>query len=483
MNRRTVVLNTIGIMCIFFSFTMIPPLIVSAWYHDGEVRDFSFTFLILISVGSFLWLTYKKQLAELRRRDGFFIVAFFWIILSLVSAIPFMIGPGSLTVIDSIFEATSGFTTTGATVIPNLETVHPSILFYRQELQWIGGMGLIVFAIAILPMLGVGGSQLYRAEIPGPMKDEKLAPRLIQTARSLWIIYVVLTVCCAAAYWLSGLNPLDAIEHSFSTVSTGGFSTHNESFAFFHSNLVNIICVLFMLAGGINFSVHFMALSNHNPLLYLKDFEVRSYFIIILVFVLLYTIFLYSTHTFQNFTESLQISLFEVTSVITSTGFGISDFSKWPLFLPLLLIFISFIGGCGGSTAGGLKVIRILMLLKQLAHELFLLIHPKALRPIKFGKHILDNKILSATWGFLSVYIFVFVFLTLCMMMTGLDQVSAFAAIAACINNLGPGLGQVSATFTSISDPAKIIATIAMLMGRLEIFTILIIFTPYYWRS
>jgi len=455
---------------------------VSVWYNDGELSDFQVTFFILFLTGLLLIVLSRNKVATLRRRDGVLIVASFWLYLSLVSTIPFMLGD-HLSFIDSLFEATSGMTTTGATIISDLTRIEPSILYYRQQLQWIGGMGLIVLAIAVLPMLGVGGAQLYRGETPGPMKDEKLTPRLSHTARNLWLIYVLITGACAAGYWATGMGPLEALEHSYSTVSTGGFSTHNESFAYFNSDAVNIVAVIFMILGSFNFGIHFMVLSKRNPALYLKDVEIRTFLLVVMFFVLLYTGFLYSSNTYQDVGQSFLYSLFEVTSIITSTGFGITDFTLWPLFMPVLLIFISFIGGCGGSTAGGIKVMRVLLLVKQGLHELFVLLHPKAIRPVRVGNQILNENIIQAIWGFFSVYIFVFIIMTLGMILAGLDQVTAFSAVATCINNLGPGLGQVSANFAGVSDAAKLVGVAAMLMGRLEVFTLLVILMPEFWRN
>ena len=482
-DRISIFGKIVGTLSIAFSLTMLPPIALSLWYNDAKLLDFIATFLILLGLGSLLLLFHRGKIPNLHRRDGFLIVAAFWLILSLFGALPLALGPHHLSVVDSIFEATSGVTTTGATVITDLNQMPPSVIFYRQELQWIGGMGLIVLAIAVLPMLGIGGMELYRAETPGPMKNERITPRLAQTARGLWLVYVILTAACAFSYWLVGLTPLDALEHSFSTISTGGFSTHNESFAYFNNPSLNFICVLFMIAGGINFSVHFLVFSTGKPLQYLADIEVRSFLMILFTFAGLLALFLYLSNTYSNFFDSINYSLFEVTSVMTSTGFGVADFTLWPLFMPALLIFISFIGGCGGSTAGGIKVMRILTLFKQAAHEAFILLHPKAVRPVRIGNRILDEKTTQGIWGFFALYVIVFVIMTLCMMLAGLDQVSAFAAVATCINNLGPGLGQVSATFAGISDTAKLIGVAAMLLGRLEIFTLLIILTPEFWRS
>ena len=484
MNQRIAVLYIIGVLSIIFSFSLIPPLLVSAWYHDGEARAFQLTFLVLFLTGLLIRTFTRERRFTLHRRDGVLVVVLFWVYLSVISALPLMLNPGNhLGFVDSLFESTSGITTTGATVIQDLDLIAPSILFYRQELQWFGGMGLIVLAIAVLPMLGVGGSQLYRMETPGAMKEERLTPRLIQTARNLWLIYVALTLACALAYWVAGMGLLEALEHSFSTVSTGGFSPHNESLGFYNSRLINHIAVMFMILGSINFGVHFIVLRKRNPVFYLFDTEVRSFLLLLMLFVCMYTFFLYEADVYGTIPGSFETSLFEVTSVLTSTGFGIADFSTWPLFLPAMLIFISFIGGCGGSTAGGIKVMRILLLVKQGLHEMFVLMHPKAIRPVRIGRQILNNQVIQAVWGYFALYIFTFVILTICMTLTGLDQVSAFAAVATCINNLGPGLGKVSITFIEVSDTAKVIGIFAMLLGRLEVFAVLVIFMPEFWKN
>jgi trk system potassium uptake protein TrkH len=398
----------------------------------------------------------------------------------MLGAIPLMLGT-HLSFVDALFEAVSGFTTTGATVIVGLDGLPPSVLYYRQQLQWLGGMGLVVLAIAVLPMLGIGGAQLYRAETPGPGKDEKITPRLVQGARVLWMIYVGLTVLCALAYWLAGMPLFDAVAHSFSTVSTGGFSTHDASLGYFDSAAIELVATLFMLLGGINFAVHYVVLREHNPLHYFRDTEVRSYFLIILVLMLVILSTLTVTGVYHSFGHAVMDAGFEVVSIITSTGFGEADFSTWPLFLPLMLIFTSFIGGCGGSTAGGIKVLRIVLLFKQGAREAVNLMHPHAIRPIKIGGRVVSNRTIQSVWGFFSVYLFVFVILTLSMMAAGLDQVSAFSAVATSINNLGPGLGEVAYTFSTVSDPVKLLAVVAMLLGRLEIFTLLVLLSPKFW--
>jgi len=482
-NRVPVLIKVVGILCLAYSLTQIPPMLVSLWYDDGNFDEFGKTFLLLSITGAVLWLYSRDLKVNLHRRDGFLVVALFWITLSLVSALPLLLGPAHLDSVDALFEAVSGFTTTGATVVTDLDRLPPSILYYRQQLQWLGGMGLVVLAIAVLPILGVGGASLYRAETPGPMKDEKLTPRLIHTARSLWLIYIFLTAVCAFAYWLAGMSLLEAVEHSFSTLSTGGYSPHDESLGYFQNQTINYIAIVFMLLGAIHFGVHFTVFRQHKPLLYIFNAEVRAFLIIITAFVLVISSGLYLGGTYENFYEAFHYSLFEIVSVITTTGYGVADFSIWPTFIPPMLIFMSFIGGCSGSTAGGMKIIRILLLCKQAAHEGFVLVHPKAVRPVRIGSQILDEPTTQAIWGFFAVYVIVFVTLTLCMMLTGLDQVSAFAAVATCITNLGPGLGEVSTSFAGVSDTAKFIGMVAMLLGRLEIFTLIILLMPDFWRA
>jgi len=388
-----------------------------------------------------------------------------------------------LNFVDAMFEAVSAVTTTGATVITGLDNLPRSILFYRQELQWLGGMGLIVLAVAILPMLGIGGMQLYRAEAPGPFKEEKMTPRLVHTARLVWMIYLALTVANALAYWLAGMSPFDAVSHSLSTVSTGGFSTHDTSLGYFHSSTIETIAIVFMLLGAINFSVHYLAWHNKRLSEYLRNTEVRTFLLFVLVMIILVGLILRTSGEYESLPSSIRNATFEVVSVVTSTGFGTVDFSHWPVFLPALLIIISFVGGCGGSTAGGMKVMRVHLLVRQVLNEITRLIHPHAVVPVRIGTRIIDVRTTEAVRGFLSVYLVTFVVLTLMMMLSGLDQVSAFSAIATCMNNLGPGLGQVANTFSDVSDMGKLIAMIAMLLGRLEVFTILVLLTPEFWKG
>ena len=471
-----------GFISMLFSASLVVPVIVSLWYQDGELNHFLHPMLIIFTTGSILWLLSRKQIYKLTTRDGFLIVVLLWVGLSMLAAIPLSLGT-NLSYHNAIFEAVSAITTTGATVIVGLDELPPSILFYRQLLQWLGGMGMIVLAVAILPMLGIGGMQLYKAEAPGPFKEEKMTPRLAQSARILWVIYVGITIANALAYWLAGMSPFDAIAHSLSTVSTGGFSTHDDSLGYFNSTAIDIIAIVFMLLGAINFGVHYMVIHNKNPLLYFKNNEVSGFLFFVVFIVFLVNYILFSSGTYDSISEGFRDSAFEVVSVVTSTGFGTVDFSHWPDFLPTLLIFISFVGGCGGSTAGGMKVMRIMLLIRQGWREIRLLIHPHAIIPMIIGGRRVENRTINTVWGFFAAYILTFVILMLMLMHTGVDQITAYSAIATCMNNMGPGLGEVAYNFSSISDTGKTISMVAMLMGRLEIFTVLVILTPEYWRG
>ncbi len=477
-----VVIRTSGLLAVIFSLSLLPPLLVGFLYSESRLDIFLWPMLVSFLVGMLLWGPWRPFNTRISRKDGFLIVALFWVITSALGATPLWLGVG-MSFTDAFFEATSAITTTGATVITGLDELPKSVLFYRQLLQWMGGMGLIVLGIAVLPMLGIGGMQLYRAEAPGPMKEEKITPRLANTARALWLIYLSLTVACAVAYWLAGMTPFDAIAHSFSTLSTGGFSTHDASIGYFHSRSVEAVAIVFMLLAAFNFAVHFYAIHRRDPLFYWRDPEARTFILFVVGVIVMVGLMLRFEGSYHHLSPSLQDAAFEVVSVVTSTGFGTVDFTRWPDFLPVLLLFISFVGGCGGSTAGGMKVIRVLLLVKQGMREVKKLIHPNALLPVRLGNQVVDQRVMNGVWGFFAAYTAVFVVLMLAMMHTGLDQVSAFAAIATSMNNLGPGLGKVAYNFQAVNDAGKWISVLAMLMGRLEIFTILILISPGFWRD
>jgi trk system potassium uptake protein len=476
--------RVLGLLLALFSLTLLPPLAVSLIYQDGTHTAFLLAAAIILTAGLVLWLPVRNVAVELRLRDGFLVVVSFWLGLGMTGAIPLLLSESpSLGFTDAVFESMSGLTTTGATVLTGIDSLPKSIQFYRQELQWLGGMGIIVLAVAILPMLGIGGMQLYRAEMPGPMKDTKLTPRITETAKALWYIYLGMTIACAVAYWLAGMSVFDAIAHSFSTVSIGGFSTYDASFGLFDSPHIELVAIVFMLLGGMNFMIHFVAWRNFSIKPYLQDSEIRAYLTFLSMIAIVTITYLFYSLPALGIERTIREGLFQTVSIATTTGFTSTSFQSWPTFLPILLLFGSFIGGCAASTGGGLKVIRVLLLLKQGMREIRRLVHPHALFPIKLGQRMLPDRIITAVWGFFAVYVAVFGFLMLILLASGLDQVTAFSAMAACLNNLGPGLGEVSDHYGLLNPVAKWVLIAAMLLGRLEIFTLLVILTPTFWRK
>ncbi|ROR98995.1 trk system potassium uptake protein TrkH [Sinobacterium caligoides] len=477
------IFRTVGFLLMLFSLTMFLPLLVSLIYQDGAGDSFVLSGAITFGIGAAIYLPLRRQRKDLRTRDGFLITALFWTVLGLFGAIPLLLSEQpSLSVTDAIFESISGLTTTGATVITGLDQLPPSMLFYRQLLQWMGGIGIIVIAIAILPMLGIGGMQLYRAETPGPVKDSKLTPRITQTAKTLFLIYLSLTTVCAVSYWLAGMTVFNAICHAFSTVAIGGFSTHDASMGYYADNpAILIIACTFMIIAGINFALHFGAFRNASISQYRRDPECWFYLSYLFFASIAVSLLLYFHH-YYDFSDSFLYGVFQVISITTTTGFATTDFSTWPSLLPHLLLTFAFLGGCAGSTGGGIKMIRALLLAKQGFRELQQLIHPNAVIPLKLGNRSVSNRVIVAVWSFLSVYIMTFFMLIMALMLTGLDFISAYSAVAASLNNLGPGLGTVAAHFGDINDVAKWILCLAMLLGRLEVFTLLVLLTPAFWR-
>ncbi|MEE4163534.1 MAG: TrkH family potassium uptake protein [Woeseiaceae bacterium] len=476
-----VVQRILGLLLMMFSITMLPPILVSLLFSDGEWLAFFEGFGLVFAAGVLLFLPVARVKKELRLRDGFLVVASFWAVLGLAGSAPLYFADMlNLTFTEAAFESISGLTTTGATVLTGLDDLPQSILYYRQQLQWLGGMGIIVLAVAVLPMLGVGGMQLYRAETPGPVKDTKLTPRITETAKALWYLYLGFTLTCMLGYKAAGMNWFDSLCHAFSTVAIGGFSTHDQSIGYFDSTAIDLVAIVFMFLAGINFSLHFFAWRYVSIRHYLEDPEFRAYSVFLFVVSVIVVLTLLMTG--ESVSYSLIEGTFQAVSIATTTGFTTADFSAWPLSLPALLVLASFIGGCAGSTAGGIKVIRWLLIYKQGVREIVRLVHPSAEIPVKLGNKAVQYRVVDAVWGFFSVYIVVFGFMMLAMMFTGLDQVTAFSAVAATLNNLGPGLGDVAGGFMTISDTGKWIAIAGMLLGRLEIFTLLVLITPMFWR-
>ncbi|MEP7705796.1 TrkH family potassium uptake protein [Paraglaciecola sp. 25GB23A] len=483
MQYRTIV-RILGLLVALFSVTMIPPAIVSLIFQDGSGLPFIMAFVLCLITGLLIWYPNRRFRKDLRAKEGFLIVVLFWTVLASFGALPFLLlEQPEMSATDAFFEAFSGLTTTGATVIEGIDYLPKAVQFYRQQLQWFGGMGIIVLAVAILPLLGVGGMQLYRAETPGPVKDSKMTPRIADTAKHLWYIYFSITIACSIAYWLAGMSWFDAICHSFSTVAIGGFSTYDASLGQFDSVFVNLVCVVFLWIAALNFALHYAAVNGRTLKGYLYDPELRVFFIIQIALVLICFVTLIEYSWFEDAGIALDQALLQSVSMSTTAGFATTDFAHWPAFLPIMLIFSSFIGGCAGSTGGGLKVIRVFLLYLQGKREVNRLIHPKAIYSVKVGGRALPDRVVEAVWGFFSAYAMIFVIIMVCLIGTGMDDVSAFTATAATLNNLGPGLGSVAGTYAEVSDSGKWLLVLAMLFGRLEVFSLLVLFSPTFWRS
>ncbi|MDX2368086.1 MAG: TrkH family potassium uptake protein [Colwellia sp.] len=478
------IIRILGLLVALLSVTMLPPALVSMVYRDGGGVPFLLGFFWCLITGFVAWYPNRYQKTDLRAREGFLIVVLFWLVLASFSAIPLiLLEQPSLSITDAFFESFSGLTTTGATILNHIEGLPHAVLWYRQQLQWLGGMGIIVLAVAVLPMLGIGGMQLYRAETPGPVKDSKMTPRIADTAKHLWYIYLSLTIACAVAYWLAGMTGFDAICHSFSTIAIGGFSTHDASMGYFNSPTINLVCVFFLVIAGVNFALHYAVVHSKSLKNYFYDPEFKVFIGIQVVLALICFTVLMTSGTYQDADQAFDQALFQSVSISTTAGFATTSFADWPTLLPILLIFSSFIGGCAGSTGGGMKVVRVLLLYLQGLRELNKLVHPKAVFSIKMGKKVLPDRVVEAVWGFFSAYAAVFVFCMLLLLATGMDDITAFTAVAASINNLGPGLGEVAANYSTIADSSKWVLIMAMLFGRLEIFTLLVLFTPAFWRT
>lgn len=477
------VLRISGLLLMLFSLTMLTPLPFAWYYGEDNVAAFFLAFGLTFSAGLLAWLPVARSVQELRIREGFLVTAVFYITLGLFGALPLWLENDAwLSFTDAAFESFSGLTTTGATVATGLDALPRSLLIYRQQLQWLGGMGIIILAVAILPMLGVGGMQLYRTEMPGPVKDTKLTPRIAETAKALWYIYLSLTVGCALAYYVAGMGAFDALAHSFSTVSIGGFSTYDASMGHFDSSTVETVAVLFMILCGINFGLHFTVWNRRAPWLYLRDMEVRGYLSLLLGVGVL-TVLMLGVHGVLAWPEALRDGIFQTVSIATTTGFTTTEFSAWPGALPYLVFFAAFTGACAGSTGGGLKVVRVLLIILQGLREVRRLIHPHSIIPVKLGSAVVPDRVVDAIWGFFSAWVVAFMLMLVALLTTGLDFLTAFSAIGACLTNLGPGLGEVAAHYGDIPDLAKWILCIAMLLGRLEIFTLLVLITPAFWRG
>ena len=465
-----------------FSGTLLIPIAVSMIFNDNNLMTFVYSFFIILVVASILYFPNIgiNETADIKTKEGFLIVVSFWVVLSFFGSIPFIMDTQlSLNFVDALFESISGWTTTGATIITNIDDLSPSILIYRQMLQWLGGMGIVVLALAVLPMLGIGGMQLYKAESTGPIKDNKISPRIAETAKNLWSIYIGLTLLCAIAYYVAGMSLFDAIAHSFSTIAIGGFSTHNLSIAYFNNPLIEIFCMIFMFLSALNFVLHFMSFRHKDLSIYAKDSEFKSYVFIIFLFIFISFIFINSGNSNEiNFRHLM----FQIISFATTSGFTSTSFNSWPSFIIVMLITVSFIGACTGSTGGGIKVMRVAILFKLLKKELLRILHPTAEVTVKINQQTINDELSTTIYNFFIFYIVSYIILSLTLMFSGLDITTSLTAVASCINNLGPASGIAAENYAPLNTFAKYILSFAMILGRLEIYTLLIIFTPYFWK-
>lgn len=474
------VIWTLGVLVTLYGACMLLPIIISFYYQAGHEGEFFEAGLIVMFLGVAMMRYGGHAPKQLSHRDGFLIVALAWLILSLLGAVPFWTTGTLPSIVDAMFESTSGLTTTGATVLSGLDQLPHSILFWRSLQEWMGGMGIIVLAVAVMPLLGVGGMQLFKAETPGPVKD-KLTARVTETAKVLWYLYLGMTVVCALAYWLGGMGGFDAINHAMCTVAIGGFSTHDASFGYFDDPLLKLMAIFFMILAGISFTLHFAAvLRGFSIRTYFRDEEFRTYigWICILIVVI------GSQLDWGGQREAINV-LFNVVSIATTTGFAVSDYSQWPPGATMLLLMTMFVGACAGSTGGGMKVVRIMLLFRQGVREIRRLVHPHGVIHVKMGQQRISSNITEALWGFAVLFIVCYIIIAVLLAFTGVDMVTAFSAAAACITNTGPGFGSVGpvGNYQSLPEMAKSVLIFGMILGRLEIYTFFVLLVPEFWRD
>ena len=485
MGRTLTVIHALGLMLVVFSLSYVMPVITTLIYADTTMLlDFLLAMVWTAALGGLMWVLTRRYKGELSIRHGYLLVVAMWATMPAVATLPLLMVLPGLSFTDAYFETMSGLTTTGATVLTGLDNLPPAINIWRHELNWLGGMGIIVLAVAVLPLLGIGGRQLFKAETPGPMKDAALTPRITETARNLWLVYLCITLACIASLKLAGMNWLDAICHAFAATGLGAFSTHDASIGYFNSPAIEAVLMVFMLLSAMNFSTHFMAWRAKSLKPYRLDVEGLSTLGLVLISCAGMTFFLWWQGTYASFWTALRFASFNLVSMATDCGLSNADFNHWPIFAPLWMLFLGGIVASSGSTGGGIKMIRALVLVKQAGREFVKLLHPAAVNPMKIGGQVIPNRVVFSVLGFISLYFMSVVILTFALLISGLDFISAFSAIIACINNVGPGLGVVgpASNYGVLTDFQTWVCTFAMLIGRLEIFTVLILFTPQFWR-
>jgi trk system potassium uptake protein TrkH len=485
MQRALTVIHALGLMLGVFSIAYLMPLVTALIYNQMDVlMDFLLAMLWTLASGVLMWMLTRRYKGELSIRHGYLLVVGMWVTMPAVATLPLLLVLPDLSFTDAYFETMSGLTTTGATVLEGLDNLPPALNIWRHELNWLGGMGIIVLAVAVLPLLGIGGRQLFKAETPGPMKDSALTPRITETARNLWLVYLGITIACILSLKVAGMNWLDAICHAFAAMGLGGFSTHDASVGYFNSPAIEAVLIVFMLLAAMNFATHFLAVRARSFIPYLMDVEGLSTVGLALVSCVGIAAFLWSQGTYPNFLTALRHASFNLISLATDCGFASVDFNQWPIFAPLWMLFLSCVVASSGSTGGGIKMIRTLVLVKQAGREFVKLLHPAAINPMKIGGQVISNSVVFSVLGFIFLYFMSVATLTFALLISGLDFISSFSAVIACINNAGPGLGVVgpASNFGVLTDFQTWVCTIAMLIGRLEIFTVLILFTPHFWR-
>jgi trk system potassium uptake protein TrkH len=475
----------LGIIAMAMSLSHLLPVASSILLEDGTTRIFLWSMGLNFALGALLWLATRRRRHELQMREGILLIILVWVGGALFATVPLYFGMPGISFTDAYFESMSGLTATGATLLEGLDRLPPSINLWRAELQWLGGMGVIVLVVAILPMIGVGGRQISKAEIPGPMKDEALTPRMTQTAKGLWIVYVALTAACLLAYRWAGMPWLDALIHSFTTLSLGGFSSHDASLGYFNSATIECVAMVFMLLAGINFATHFLVWQRRSLAPYRRDSELPYFLGVLGASVALITVFLWANGTYPDWLSALRHAAFHTISVGTNTGYATIDYNLWPVFAPLWLMFLGTFVACSGSAGGGIKMIRAMILFRQVFREFSKLSHPNAVTPLKIGGHVIANQVVFSVLGFFFAWLATLVSMTLLLTLSGLDVLTAFSAIAASLNNIGPGLHQVgpATNFSVLSDFQTWVCTATMLLGRLELLTVLVVLTPAFWRK
>ncbi|RZS57214.1 TrkH family potassium uptake protein [Sphaerotilus mobilis] len=479
------VMPVVGLLLMILALMMVVPLAFARIQRDAGEPAFVVGLVVTLLAGLGLRLASREQRRELQPRDGFVLVGLTWSLLPAFAALPLWLGIPGMSVTDAYFEAVSGLTATGGTVLTGLDALPLSLNVWRCFMMLIGGLGIIVLAVAVLPLLGVGGAQLFKAEAAGPLKDTKLTPRMAETARGLWTVYAVFSVACFLAYRWAGMSWSDAFMHMCSTMGLGGFSSHDLSFGYWNSPLIEAVAIVFMMLAGVNFALYFVAWRQRSWRALLGHVELQAFFVVVLATIALITLFLAAHRVYPTVTEALRHTAFHVVSLATTTGYAAYDYATWPIFAPLLMILLGCFATCAGSTGGGIKMVRMVLLIKQSQRELVRIVHPDAVNPVQFAGRVVSPRVMQSVIAYMMIYGASLMVLTFLLLFTGLDVVTAFTAVIACVNNIGPGLGEVgpAVNFGGLSDLQTWICTFGMLLGRLELLSVLVLFTPQFWRD